>query len=367
MAGIHIERLPPEEAEQLVQEGWAPHEARMYKNTKITPGSPPKWDTQLLSYPDLGPSDTSHAQSNKNRPANALNRDPESDLKAINDQLQEDEFRLFPCEGDGWTLPTDAPVPLQELFIRSEMRTPLIIPASLLGLQAHEVVKTIQSMGTDRVKAVTIVDLTGMDGAAAADACDREIKDALNAGKWLVINHPTIRKPHAQGDPACGELDLFPAYRALALAMMTAKPDGVSSAELFRLWVVTPEVCDLDNTNFPTFPTLFVQNALQLKPSEQSGRASPTKIVKKLPADPQLLENEVAHREKRRAAGKEVDAESLKFEQEVEGKTIDDQCNARKITGPIFVRSREMHEHTSPQRSRQRYGFSQELGSTAAE
>lgn len=354
MAGIHIDRLPADEAAQLVSEEWAPHEARMYKHTKVEAGSPPKWDTQLISYPDLGPSDTSHALNNKNRAQTANSRDPENDLKAINERLAEDEFRLNPCEGDGWRLPSDAPQPVQDLFTRSEMRTPLIIPSSLLGCSASETVKIIKACGQGRVPGVTDLDFGGKNGDGAADLAHKEVQACLMEGKWLVIVQPKVRKPHAQDDPACGELDLFPAYRRLALALMTTQPDGQSPTELFRLWVVVPDPVDLDDTNFPTFPAVFVQNALQLKPAD----SSPAKIVKKLPADPTLLESEVAHREKRRQAGREVDAES------VEGEVITNQCDGRKITGPIFVRSREMYEHTSPQRSRNRYGFSQELGST---
>eukprot|EP01062_Namystynia_karyoxenos_P012410 TRINITY_DN14456_c0_g1_i1.p1 TRINITY_DN14456_c0_g1~~TRINITY_DN14456_c0_g1_i1.p1 ORF type:complete len:408 (+),score=138.96 TRINITY_DN14456_c0_g1_i1:129-1226(+) len=346
-------RLAIEEAAQLVSEEWAPHEAQMHKVCEIERSSPPRWVANLVSYPDLGPSDSMYAMKNRNRPATAPTHDPGAELAAINERLSVDEQEKLPGEGDGWKMPPDAPPPLQVLYARSETRTPLIVPCSLLGCSQSEAVSTIQTLARLRVEGATVLDLNaeaqkGVDLAAAAS--DR-VQKCLENGHWLIVAQSSVRRPYGQGDTACGEMATFPAYRQLALALMCAQPEGDRPSGLFRLWVVVPEPVDLDDTNFPTFPTLFVQNALQLKPSE----AQQTKVVRKLPADPMLLETEVAHRERRRQQGREVDAESL------DG--ADNQCDERKLTGPIFVRSAEMFRNTSPERIRARTDFADSLGS----
>eukprot|EP00756_Hemistasia_phaeocysticola_P024598 Hpha_TRINITY_DN15957_c2_g4::TRINITY_DN15957_c2_g4_i1::g.73203::m.73203 len=348
-------RLARDEASALIGEQWAPHEVRLHQSCEVEAGSPPRWDTQLLSYPDLGPSDSAYALANRNRPPTAPTRDPAADLAAINERLAADEFGNMPSEGDGWRLPSEAPVPLQRLFVRGETRTPLVVPSSLLGLSAEETITTIQNLGRGRVENTIVLDLAAeAQRGDVTEACEKMIERAIAEGLWLVVHQPTIRKPHAQGDTACGELAFFPAYRKMALSLMTTTPEGESLTGLFRLWVVVPEPVDLNETNFPTFPTVFVQHALQLTPSEVE---SSGKVVRKMPADPIILEQEVSHREKRKFQGREVDAETL------EGEAVENLCGERKLTGPIFVRSLEMYHHTSPGRVRQRIEFAHELGS----
>jgi len=348
-------RLAREEAAALVGEQWAPHEVRLHQGCEVEPGSPPRWDTQLLSYPNLGPSDSAYALANKNRPADACTRDPAAELSAINERLAAAEFQNMPSEGDGWTLPKEAPVPLQRLYVRGETRTPLIVPCSLLGQSEDKVIATIQALARGRVTSTVTLDLAAeAQRGDVTEAAEKETKRAIEEGLWLIVHQPNIRKPHQEGDAACGELPFFSAYRKMAIALMTTTPEGESLTGLFRLWVVVPEPVDLNETNFPTFPSVFVQNALQLTPSEGESEG---KVVRKMPADPHFLEQEVSHREKRKFQGREVDAETL------EGEAVENLCGERKLTGPIFVRSLEMYHHTSPGRVRQRIEFAGELGS----
>eukprot|EP01062_Namystynia_karyoxenos_P027696 TRINITY_DN21188_c0_g1_i1.p1 TRINITY_DN21188_c0_g1~~TRINITY_DN21188_c0_g1_i1.p1 ORF type:complete len:376 (+),score=108.93 TRINITY_DN21188_c0_g1_i1:88-1128(+) len=340
-------RMPQDDAQRLIEAEWAPHERKMYKNAKLRPGSPPRWATEVEEHPDGGPSDTAYARLNKNRVRDAVDRDPSKELDEINKRLAEDQFRLAPAEGDGTvTVPKQADPSLWALWRRSEMRTPLVVPASLLhsSLAALEGIRELAAMrGTEVV--------TLQQATATEREVEEKLSNALDYGKWVVITRDRVETaPH-------GEQPGWFIFRHIARQCFTVFPDAENfpKRELFRLWVIIPEPVDLNDTNYPAFPVLFLHQALQLCPVSEDAGGQGSKVVRKLPADPQLLEDECRHRQQRIAQGRDEDGESL------EGDVIENSCSARKVTGPIFVRSREMQVHTSPVRSSERLAFAKML------
>lgn len=351
---VDIYRLPEDEAAKLVQAEWAPHEAKMYTEARVVAASPPRWRAEVAEHPAGGPSDTAHALRNRNRASPARERNPAEDLKEINRSLATDDFRLHPpqaAEGAGLAeYPEQVDPALVSLWRRSEMRTPLIVPASLLASQgaARQGIRDLaEARGTSTVTLLT----SSCTAAELESACE----DALNNGKWVTI----VREP--VDTAPCGELPDWFIYRHVALRCLTVTPDAETypRRELFRVWVVVPEPVDLNDTNYPSFPTLFSHQALQLcrtSDNADDGR----KVVRKLPADPLLLDDEVRHRIRRAELGVDEDAES------VDGDVVDNQTSPRKLTGPLFVRSLEMHEHTSPERAHERMRFAKALGTDEA-
>lgn len=344
-------RMPPEEAKRLIETEWAPHENKMYTAAKLRPGSPPRWETEVEEHADGGPSDTACSRLNKNRPRDLNERDPSSELESINQKLADDQFRYAPAEGDnsGEGLPRNVDASLLALFCRSEMRSPLIVPASIVGSQ-QAVLDGVRELAQSRGCNVS----TLMQATASERDVEQTAKKALEDGGWIVVVRDRVdTAPH-------GEMPGWFIFRYLAAQCFTVTPDpeNFPKREMFRLWVIIPEPVDLNDTNYPPFPTLFSHQALQLCPVQDGTPAdagNSSKVVRRLPADPQLLEDECRHRQKRVAQGRDEDGESL------EGDVIDNSCSSRKITGPLFVRSYEMQVHTSPLRASDRLAFAKAL------
>eukprot|EP01065_Artemidia_motanka_P044342 TRINITY_DN6298_c0_g1_i2.p2 TRINITY_DN6298_c0_g1~~TRINITY_DN6298_c0_g1_i2.p2 ORF type:complete len:466 (+),score=145.61 TRINITY_DN6298_c0_g1_i2:58-1398(+) len=65
--GFDFYRLPQAEAEQLINDRWAPHERRALKLADLQRAAPPDWVPELKQLPYLGPSDPSCAGANPRR------------------------------------------------------------------------------------------------------------------------------------------------------------------------------------------------------------------------------------------------------------------------------------------------------------
>eukprot|EP00755_Sulcionema_specki_P014843 Sspe_Gene.57772::Locus_31704_Transcript_2_2_Confidence_0.800_Length_1930::g.57772::m.57772 len=333
-------RLPPEAANKLIKENWAPHEAKVFEVSKTLPPGPIR--EVHNEHLDFGPSDTLYSTANKHRPRDALQRNPDEVIEELNNRLSvPSDFRTSPAEGDSQTaIVPGVPAPLLAMWRRSEMRTPLVVPCSISGLGSSDsVIQGIKRLAVCRSTTTVIVDLL----SGTEEEVLKVAEEALNAGAWLIV-------VHTKAAPAlCGDAPGFSLFRQLSLMLMTVvpTPDHFPQREIFRLWVVIPSPVDFNDTNHPVFPSVFSHQALQLS-TVISQEDEGSKVVKQLPADPRMLEEELYYRHRRAVQGRDDDGESL------EGDVIQNTCSPRKITGPLFIRSREVAMHTTPERQKER-------------
>eukprot|EP00755_Sulcionema_specki_P010361 Sspe_Gene.46282::Locus_23086_Transcript_2_2_Confidence_0.667_Length_1047::g.46282::m.46282 len=320
-AGSPVNRLDTTQAMQLVEKYWPPHEVRMHHETQLTRTTTPSWQTEVLSYPDLGPSDSLFARNNRNRPKNAMSWNPEAELLDCNEVLSAIPLQDgYPGgEGKEWSDPSSDAVPqsVSTLYKRSEMRTPLLVPWTAPGLGSPGIAsQAIGSLAEDRGTSLDTVHLKEWEDIDV-DEVLAKVDECLNKGLWLALH---------EADAGRLNHDL---YRKLALRLMTVAPDPLNfpRREFFRLWIVTRDTVDLDDTG--PLPAVLARQVLQLC----KGEACEHKVVRALPTDPILREKEVKRREQQQEQGIDADAEPIPG----------DPASAQEIhiTGSWFTRSGE--------------------------
>eukprot|EP00759_Apiculatamorpha_spiralis_P020032 PhF_6_TR25615/c0_g1_i1/m.35965 len=132
------------------------------------------------------------------------------------------------------------------------------------------------------------------------------LANAMDNGDWLVIICPV---KNTYDDDAMYWCDLF---RAVGREIIRFLPeDHIPNRELFRLWVSTEGMFDLQHRDvINLFPAIFLKNALQAADEAKPTRPSSAKIVRRKCVDIPLSEKEDFLHEKRREQGRDSDSES---------------------------------------------------------
>eukprot|EP01065_Artemidia_motanka_P025882 TRINITY_DN3081_c1_g2_i1.p1 TRINITY_DN3081_c1_g2~~TRINITY_DN3081_c1_g2_i1.p1 ORF type:complete len:360 (+),score=139.91 TRINITY_DN3081_c1_g2_i1:48-1127(+) len=309
-------RLRSDIARQLVEAEWPRHEAARHAMASTVPASPPAWRSELLSYPDMGPSDPACAKANRNRPPLAMDWDAEDELLRCNAALAAGTAAAAGrSEGDPPAVADGVPDAVAELVRRGETRTPLLLPWGGVGLpsEAAALAGVSAAAAGAGATATTVV----LSGAENADGAMAVLERCLGAGAWFVA---------VQRGPPDHAL-----YRRMAVRLMTVVPDPAAhpGREHFRLWVVMDDAVDLSQ---PVYPPIFTHNALMVS----AGSHTRHKVVRKLCADPAMRQSQLQRRASRAGEGRsDVDAEP-------EPASAAGRSAADRLTGLWFVRSQEI-------------------------
>jgi hypothetical protein len=171
----------------------------------------------------------------------------------------------------------------------SEARTPLVT-SRLDGDPVGSINMLARETGS-RVWALNI------DGPSSEQNALDYIDVGINNGDWVLLMHAE----RASGD--------FLRRMGLILFTLVPSPETAPRRGVFRLWlVVDGEIVVNDHVN-PILPLVVLKNSIIARLKVRS-HGSPSKLQKRLPEEPPLLEAEVVKHEQRRAAGRSSDSES---------------------------------------------------------
>lgn len=198
---------------------------------------------------------------------------------------------------------------IERVYRSSECRTPLVVIAD-----DGDALPSVTALAKQRGCTVWAIAMDSPKNEQnAVDYLDVGVKN----GDWVYLTNV-----EQASDGVLRQIGLF-------LYGLSPDPKNYPRRELFRLWVVVEKPFNVNDTIHLRLPFALRQNALISRAAVGGGSqrpSSPQKLVKHLPEDPPLLEQEKKKHTHRKDAGRDSDSESDADEPE------------KKVTGMWFHR-----------------------------